>query len=69
MADQTKTDDDSVYSQRGDANWLTGKAVAEGIADGTVEGYYSLQQQNLLASEAITQDDVCPVSDLSLIHI
>ena len=63
VADQTKTDYDSVYSQRGDANWLTGKAVAEGIADGTVEGYYSLQQQNLLASEAITQDDVCPVSD------
>ena len=43
--------------------WPTGKAVAEGIADGTVEGYYTLQQQNLLASEAITQDDVCPVSD------
>ncbi|MEI3182760.1 MAG: hypothetical protein V8S98_05125 [Lachnospiraceae bacterium] len=37
---------DSVYEQRGDAQWMTGKEVAKGAADGTVEGYYELQKQN-----------------------
>ena len=36
VSKQTATDYDSVYNQRGDAQWLTGKEVAQGAADGTV---------------------------------
>ncbi|HIX89817.1 MAG TPA: ABC transporter substrate-binding protein [Candidatus Agathobaculum pullicola] len=62
-ADQAKLDYDTMYSQRGDADWLTGKEVVEGVADGTVKGYYELQQQNLLSGGSITEADVCPVED------
>lgn len=62
-ADQAKLEYDSMYSQRGDADWLTGKEVVDGIADGTVKGYYELQQKNLLDGGSITEEDVCPVED------
>ena len=63
VADELALDYDSVYSQRGDAQWLTGKEVVDGIADGTVEGYYQLQQEIMVASGAITAEEQCPVSD------
>ena len=56
VADQTATDYDTVYSQRGDADWLTGREVSEGAADGTVEGYYTTQKQNLIDQGAVTVD-------------
>ena len=55
VANQTKTDVDSVYEQRGDADWLTGKEVAAGAADGTIEAYYLTQQENFLKSGAVTE--------------
>jgi len=61
VSNQTKTDKDSVYAQRGDADWLTGKEVAAGAADGTVEAYYKTQQNNFLASGAVTEE--VPVAD------
>ena len=61
VAAETKTDYDSVYAQRGDADWLTGKEVAEGAADGTVAEYYKIQQDNFLAAGAI--DKEVPVED------
>ena len=61
VAAETKTDYDSVYAQRGDADWLTGKEVAEGAADGTVAEYYKVQQDNFLAAGAI--DKEVPVED------
>lgn len=61
VAAQTKTDEASVYEQRGDADWLTGKEVAEGAADGTVEQYYKTQQENFIASGAVEAE--VPVSD------
>lgn len=61
VANQTKTDKDSVYAQRGDADWLTGKEVAAGAADGTVEAYYKTQQNNFLASGAVPAE--VPVAD------
>ena len=60
-ATQAALDYDTMYNQRGDADWLTGKEVMEGVADGTVKGYYELQQKNLLDGGSITEDDVCPV--------
>ena len=46
-ATQAALDYDTMYNQRGDADWLTGKEVVDGVADGTVKGYYELQQKNL----------------------
>lgn len=62
-ATQAALDYDTMYNQRGDADWLTGKEVVDGVADGTVKGYYELQQKNLLDSGSITEADVCPVED------
>ncbi|OUN21360.1 taurine ABC transporter substrate-binding protein [Flavonifractor sp. An82] len=62
-ADKAKLDYDTMYNQRGDADWLTGKEVVDGVSDGTVKGYYELQQKNLLDGGSITEEDVCPVED------
>lgn len=61
VAAQTKTEYDSVFAQRGDAQWLTGAAVAAGAANGTVEGYYQTQQAGFLANGAVEQK--VPVAD------
>ena len=55
VANQTKTDKEGVFAQRGDADWLTGKEVAAGAADGTVEAYYLTQQNGFLAAGAVTE--------------
>ena len=55
VANQTKTDKAGVFAQRGDADWLTGKEVAAGAADGTVEAYYLTQQNGFLAAGAVTE--------------
>lgn len=61
VANVTKTDYDSVYNQREDARWFTGAELAAAAADGTVEGYYQVQQKNFLASGAVEKE--VPVSD------
>ena len=66
VSNQTKTDKDSVYQQRGDADWLTGKEVAAGAADGTVEAYYKTQQQGFLAAGAVTAE--VPVADYVMLQ-
>ena len=64
VADYLALDVNSVLPQaRGDAEWLTGKDVVAGIADGTVEGYYQLQQEMMVNSGAITAEEQCPVAD------
>lgn len=62
-ATKAALDYDTMYNQRGDADWLTGKEVVDGVADGTVKGYYELQQKNLLDGGSITEGDVCPVEN------
>lgn len=49
-------DAEAVYQQRGDAKWMTGKEVAFGATDGTVEGYYTLQKQAFLTAGALDVD-------------
>ena len=66
---QTATDYDSVYNQRGDAEWLTGKEVAEGAADGTVEGYYRLQRDTFVANGAVEKDPVPEVSEYVMLDL
>lgn len=67
VAKQIAGDVDSVYDQRGDAEWLTGKEVSEGAADGTVEGYYELQKKNFIDAGAVEVDP--PVSDYVLLDV
>ena len=55
--------DDVLMQARGDADWLTGQEVLAGIEDGTVDGYYELQQEMMVSSGAITEEEKCPVSD------
>ena len=69
VAKQIAGDKDSVYNQRGDANWLTGKEVAAGAADGTVEGYYELQKQTFVNAGAVEKDPVPAVSDYVLLDL
>ena len=69
IAAQTAQDQATVYEQRGDANWLTGKEVAAGAADGTVEGYYELQKQTFVNAGAIEKDPVPAVSDYVLLDL
>ena len=66
---QTATDYDSVYNQRGDAQWLTGKEVAAGAADGTVEGYYTLQRDTFVANGAVEVDPIPEVSSYVLLDV
>ena len=65
VAKQTKTAEDSVYAQRGDADWLTGKEVAAGAADGTVAGYYQVQQDVFVAAGAAEKT---PVEDYVMLQ-
>ena len=67
VAAQVAQDYDTVYAQRGDADWLTGKEVCEGAKDGTVEKYYEIQKQNFIANGAVTVDP--PVSDYVMLDI
>ncbi len=69
VAAQVAQDKATVFEQRGDANWLTGKAVAAGAADGTVEGYYELQKQTFVNAGAIEKDPVPAVSDYVLLDL
>ncbi len=66
---QTATDYDSVFNQRGDAKWLTGKEVAAGAADGTVEGYYLLQRDTFVANGAVEKDPVPEVAEYVLLDV
>lgn len=61
VADLLAIDYDTAYNQRGDAEWLTGEDVYNGIADGTVEGYYQLQQDIMLTNGTI--DEAVPVEN------
>ena len=60
-------DEATVYEQRGDAQWLTGKEVAKGAADGTVEGYYELQKKAFIEAGAVEGDPA--VSDYVLLEL
>lgn len=67
VADKVANDYDTVYEQRGDADWLTGKEVSEGAADGTVENYYEIQKKNFIDNGAVTKDP--DISDYVMLDI
>ena len=67
VAKQVAQDSATVFEQRGDAKWLTGKEVAAGAADGTVEGYYELQKKDFIAAGAVEGDPA--VSDYVMLDL
>lgn len=69
VATQVAQDYDSVYEQRGDADWLTGKEVSEGAANGEVENYYEIQKQGFVAAGAVEADPAPAVSDYVMLDV
>lgn len=69
VADQTATDYDSVYNQRGDAEWLTGAEVAKFAEDGTAESYYLLQRDTFVANGAVEKDPVPEVPEYVMLDV
>lgn len=69
VAAQVAQDYDSVYAQRGDADWLTGKEVSVGASNGEVEGYYEVQKQGFVDAGAIEKDPVPAVSDYVMLDV
>lgn len=67
VADQCKTDYDTAYQQRSDGKWFTGADIRAGVEDGTIKGYYELQQKSLI--EAGTVEKEVPVEDYVLFDI
>ncbi len=67
IAKQTAQDVKTVYEQRGDAEWLTGKVVAGGAANGEVEKYYELQKANFVESGAVGKNPA--VSDYVMLDV
>ena len=69
MATQVAQDYDSVYAQRGEADWLTGKEVSEGAANGEVEKYYEIQKQGFVDAGAVEVDPVPAVADYVMLDV
>lgn len=69
VAKQVAQDYDSVYAQRGDADWLTGKEVSEGASNGEVEEYYEVQKQGFVAAGAVEKDPVPAVADYVMLDV
>ena len=65
IAKQIAQEKDVVYAQRADAKWFTGREVADGAADGTVEKYYELQKKQFVSTGAVEVDP--PISDYVMI--
>ncbi len=61
IADQCALDYETVYAQRGDAEWLTSAEMVAEIEDGTMEKLYKSQQNGFIASGDVEAE--VPVSD------
>lgn len=69
VADQCKTELEVAYDQRGDGAWMTKADVVNGINDGTIIGYYTLQQKNFIDSDVVDGSTALPVEDFVLSDI
>lgn len=61
IAEECGLDFDTVYAQRGDAEWLTSQEMMDEINDGTIESLYKSQQDGFIASGDVASE--VPVSD------
>ncbi len=67
VAQQCGTDYDVAYAQTGDAAWPSSAEIISGAQDGTIEGYYKVQQDAFIASGAVENE--VPVTDYVLFDI
>ena len=64
VAQQCATDVKTALDQTGDAAWPSSAEIIAGAQDGTIEGYYKVQQDAFIASGAVEKE--VPVSDYVL---
>lgn len=67
ISSQCALDYETVYAQRGDAEWLTSDEMLAKIDDGTMEALYKSQQNGFIASGAVEGE--VPVSDYVLFDL
>ena len=67
VADEAKTDLEIVKGQTRDGVWFTSEELLKGVEDGSIKGYYEIQQKNFLESGKITEE--VPVDDYVLFDI
>lgn len=65
VANQLGASYDTIYAQRGDAEWLTSAQLIEQINDGTIEQLYEVQKQSFGDSV----DQSTPVSDYVMFDV
>lgn len=56
IAKQLASDAATVEAQSHDGNWLTGEELYNAVKDGTIEGYYQTQLDQMVANEKATED-------------
>lgn len=61
IAEKCALDYEKVYTQRGDAEWLTAAELVATVKDGSMEKMYKVQQDNFIAAGAVEKE--VPVSD------
>lgn len=67
VADEAKIDLEIVKGQTRDGVWFTSEELLKGVEDGSIKGYYEIQQKNFLESGKITEE--VPVDDYVLFDI
>ncbi len=67
VAKECGTDLESAMNQTGDGAWLNSEQLLGYVADGTIKGYYEVQQQNFIASGDVESE--VPVEDYVLFDV
>lgn len=69
VAELCGTDKDTALGQTGDGAWLDAATLVGYVEDGTVEGYYEVQQKGFIDSGKITAEEGTDVSNYVLFDI
>lgn len=67
VAEETKTDVETALGQTTDGAWLTSEELLKQVEDGSIKGYYEIQQKNFLDAGKVEAE--VPVEDYVLFDI
>ncbi|MGN0205469.1 MAG: ABC transporter substrate-binding protein [Coprococcus sp.] len=67
VAEACGTDKESALTQTGDGAWLNSEQLLGYVADGTIKGYYEVQQKNFIDAGAVEEE--VPVEDYVLFDV
>lgn len=67
VADETKTDVETAMGQTTDGAWITSEELLKEVGDGTIAGYYEIQQKNFIDAGKVTEE--VPVEEYVLFDI